>query len=377
MTEMNRERYGLIILGNSGVGKSFLANLFLRTEQFVHKNAPHAVTTTTEFSEIEIGGTLFLIFNIPGLIEADQNQIERNKKEIDKAFVECPNSIVFYVFGHENGHIRAEDIIAFQALNQSYAFELDSLAFIINSVPSEREVSWVGVTIMLLEEMLKMKVRSNICFLDHVNTSNDAAKQDLRGKLLAVMETKRPKAHTKKQDIHLQVDEMKFLKKELKDRLKLFEQHRAQYVRKSKAQMAQLKSQIKRLISKAPVIGFSVGGAKDVNNFRENIQNNYLPVITDLSYEGVFYDYFFDTGDQQQDNNKKSLFYPSYSIAFTRNPFEEEHMNEYYMTVGLNSNLNEETFKRSPMNLLFCIDKSGSMDSPFDRYHYDQRHSKR
>ncbi|CAF4104239.1 unnamed protein product, partial [Rotaria sordida] len=52
-------------------------------------------------------------------------------------------------------------------------------------------------------------------------------------------------------------------------------------------------------ISIAPRLGFAVGGAKDVNNFRENIQNNYLPSITDLSYEGLFNDYFFDTGDQQ------------------------------------------------------------------------------
>jgi hypothetical protein len=47
------------------------------------------------------------------------------------------------------------------------------------------------------------------------------------------------------------------------------------------------------------------------------------------------------------------------------------------MTVGLNSNLNEDTFKRNPMNLLICIDKSGSMSSPFDHYHYDEHHSKR
>ena len=42
-------------------------------------------------------------------------------------------------------------------------------------------------------------------------------------------------------------------------------------------------------------IGFSVGGAKDINNFRENIKNGYLPVPTDVTYEGLFYDYYFDT----------------------------------------------------------------------------------
>jgi hypothetical protein len=132
--------------------------------------------------------------------------------------------------------------------------------------------------------------------------------------------------------------------------------------------------------SKAQAIGFAVGGAKDANNFRENIENNYLPIITDLSYEGLFYDYFFDTGDQREETDKNQLFCPSYSMAFTTNPLqnnEEQQVSEYYMTVGLNSNLNEDTFKRNPMNLLVCIDRSGSMGSAFNHYHYDNRQTRR
>ncbi|CAF3829899.1 unnamed protein product [Adineta steineri] len=129
-----------------------------------------------------------------------------------------------------------------------------------------------------------------------------------------------------------------------------------------------------RLRGCARRLGFAVGGAKDVNNFRENIQNNYLPIITDLSYEGIFNDYFFDTGnEQQQREDNQNLFCPSYSMAITKNPLQQS--DEYYMTVGLNSNLTEDTFKRSPMNLLICVDVSGSMSSPFNRYHHDKHHS--
>ena len=120
-------------------------------------------------------------------------------------------------------------------------------------------------------------------------------------------------------------------------------------------------------------MGFAVGGAKDVNNFRENIHNNYLPIITDLSYEGIFYDYFFDISNEQQQqvqeekaDEQKQLFCPSYSMAFTTNQ-------EYFMTVELNSNLTEETFQRNPMNLIVCIDRSGSMGSSFSSYHYDKQ----
>jgi Ca-activated chloride channel family protein len=117
----------------------------------------------------------------------------------------------------------------------------------------------------------------------------------------------------------------------------------------------------------ADSLGFSVGGAKDVNNYRDNIENDYLPVPTDLTYEGLFYDYFFDTGQGQE---CEKLFCPSYSYAVSRDPFSEKE--EYYLSVGLNSNLKESDFQRKKLNLVIVLDISGSMGSPFNRYYYDQ-----
>ena len=48
-------------------------------------------------------------------------------------------------------------------------------------------------------------------------------------------------------------------------------------------------------------LGFSTGGAKDINNFRENIENGYFPISTDITYNGLFYDYTFDTGNNSCD----------------------------------------------------------------------------
>jgi Ca-activated chloride channel homolog len=117
-------------------------------------------------------------------------------------------------------------------------------------------------------------------------------------------------------------------------------------------------------------IGLAVGGAKDVNNFRENINNNYLPLPTDITYEGLFYDYYFDTGDTGDTGNTHKLFYPSYSCAVTRDPFSRK--TEYYLSVGLNSGLKEDEFARKKLNLVIVLDISGSMSSPFDEYYYDQ-----
>ncbi len=114
-------------------------------------------------------------------------------------------------------------------------------------------------------------------------------------------------------------------------------------------------------------IGFSTGGAKDINNFRENIENDYLPLPTDVTFEGLFYDYYFDTGQQKP---CESLFCPSYSYAVTEDPFSGEV--EYYLAVGLNSGMKESDFERKNLNLVIVLDVSGSMGSPFNQYYYDQ-----
>ena len=119
-------------------------------------------------------------------------------------------------------------------------------------------------------------------------------------------------------------------------------------------------------INSESTIGLSVGGAKDVNNFRENIKNGYFPISTDITYNGLFYDYSFDTGRKEQ---SQYLFSPSYSTAISKDPVSNN--NEYYMTVGLNSNIKESDFQRKKLNLVVVLDISGSMSSSLSSYYYD------
>jgi Ca-activated chloride channel homolog len=113
-------------------------------------------------------------------------------------------------------------------------------------------------------------------------------------------------------------------------------------------------------------IGLAAGGAKDIANFRENIRNGYLPLPTDVTYEGLFYEYYFDTGPSEPSTK---LFSPSYSFAVTRDPLSRQ--SEYYMSVGLNSGLKESDFKRKTLNLVIVLDDSGSMGEDFNQYYYD------
>eukprot|EP01084_Bolivina_argentea_P308502 533471_1 len=67
------------------------------------------------------------------------------------------------------------------------------------------------------------------------------------------------------------------------------------------------------------VIGLAMGGSKDVNNFRKSIEQNVMPTMDCITYNGLFYEYYFDTkGRKNKDNienknNEESmLFYPTY-----------------------------------------------------------------
>jgi len=114
-------------------------------------------------------------------------------------------------------------------------------------------------------------------------------------------------------------------------------------------------------------VGLSAGGAKRIAAFRRNIEEGYLPQPESLAYEGLFYNYYFDTGG---DGSCDSLFCPSYSPAVTADPLSGE--TERYLTVGLNSGLDASQFDRKKLNLVVVLDISGSMSSPFSEYYYDQ-----
>jgi len=114
-------------------------------------------------------------------------------------------------------------------------------------------------------------------------------------------------------------------------------------------------------------LGFSVGGARDANNFYENIKHGYLPKIKSITYEGVFAQHYFDAGFQSECS---ALFCPNLFTAVTKNPFTEEI--EYYLSAGLISGMKQHDFKRKKLNLVIVLDISGSMSSPFNTYYYDK-----
>ncbi len=119
--------------------------------------------------------------------------------------------------------------------------------------------------------------------------------------------------------------------------------------------------------------GFAVGGAKDVNNFRANIGQGFLPQPSDITYEGLFYDYHFATGKVSAATTAadKKLFAPTWSSAVSKNP--ETGVSEHFLAVGLKSQFDRSAFARKKLNLAVVLDISGSMECPFNQYYYGSR----
>eukprot|EP01083_Nonionella_stella_P222977 795179_1 len=135
-------------------------------------------------------------------------------------------------------------------------------------------------------------------------------------------------------------------------------------------------------------------------NYNNN-KCNKQPQLDAITYNGILYEYYFDTktrkskpittyttegidekkNDNIDDNDDKKmdnckLFYPTYCYAkikatnFDENETENGHIHmndsyEYYMTIGLNSNIKQSEFKRKHQNLVIVLDISGSMGYPF------------
>jgi signal recognition particle receptor subunit beta len=162
---------GIIILGNSGAGKSFVANKILDQERFKHGISAKSITHSTDFEAMTLDGKSIVVFNIPGLIEADQKRIILNKKEIETAFEKQPNSIVMFIFGNQNGRPVNQDIVAFNAIHKAYSFKQNSLLLAVNKVPRDgRPSDYKGEILTIFQEQIEGMVidKENLLILDEI-----------------------------------------------------------------------------------------------------------------------------------------------------------------------------------------------------------------
>ena len=208
---------GLILLGNSGVGKSFLANRLLDEDIFESSYSVRSVTRHTEWRHTTFHNKEYMVHNIPGLIEANQALVDQNRHEIMKAFLNSPYAIVIFIFGQQGGRLRDEDIVAFQKLHEAYVFQPESLLLFINGVPEDPPDDYEVKTRRFLSQLVAVTVdEDHIVFFKRADASNDYEK--IHEALLHAIMKCTPTVYEKKKDIELEVEQITRLKRESKER---------------------------------------------------------------------------------------------------------------------------------------------------------------
>ncbi|CAF3394562.1 unnamed protein product [Rotaria socialis] len=239
---------GIIILGNSGSGKSFLCNILLDEMRFRSEYDPNAVTVKTERAEIKMGEMTFSIFNIPGLIESDQQRIDQNKKEIEKAFQMCPYSIVIYVWTpNSGGRVVADDGIGFSALHKAYQFPSTSIIYVINNVLSNRKRSFDVDFLVQIKEALTVNqltlTPDDSVFVEKINFDDKQERQTMRKKIINCIAIHSPAIQEKKADIILETAQLR----ELREKFKRHQAEAEKDQKKYKSELEEMRLKLERV----------------------------------------------------------------------------------------------------------------------------------
>lgn len=131
-------RTHLLIVGNSGVGKSFIGNALLQRESFRSSFEALSVTTSAQTALLAFSTTdgvkhEWVLVDMPGLMEADSTNHQRNEQEMAKAFATAGNNpvIVAFVLTLEGGRMRAEHVAMVQNVLSSVSHLGSSNAFVV------------------------------------------------------------------------------------------------------------------------------------------------------------------------------------------------------------------------------------------------------
>lgn len=150
----------IILLGNSGVGKSYIANLLSSQERIVKismskgdqanganrmgevvtsalfrsSSSGRGTGVTQEHSQVEFES--FVLSDVPGLFEQDPERVAANKKAITAALANAKNAVIVYVMTPDRVPF-ARNCEALKVLTKSFLYQNHSLMVVVNSCPDD------------------------------------------------------------------------------------------------------------------------------------------------------------------------------------------------------------------------------------------------
>lgn len=102
-----------------------------------------------------------------------------------------------------------------------------------------------------------------------------------------------------------------------------------------------------------------MAGARNVGAFTASIASGGIPSVSALTYEGIFSEHSFYTGREEE-----QIVSCECKGVISNDPLCNKQ--EYYLGIFLNSRFDGTGIaNRPPLNLVICLDISGSMNSQF------------
>lgn len=303
VTASNAADISLVVVGNPGVGKSFLCNVFLEQEAFKHSFQAGACTIDADsrmahFETSDGTTTRVVVHNVPGLIEYDPQRLALNKQYINQAFAHPGDHVIMYVFAPgRGGRLEASDFAAYEALSSAYNFQSTSVVFVFNMMPlrDDRTQTYDDEIVAMAMRLINWPSTKvfNYVFL---NNDPDVAKSGdfkgakaavMRNKLLQSLELAVPHRHEKVKEIELDADRVAHFKQAIGE----LEQTIAQYRRETEALQgqvaegqrhnAELAQNVQRLHQEAEQTRRELEEAKKKNKRRGRFRR-FLQVVKDV-----------------------------------------------------------------------------------------------
>jgi len=216
---MTTTEKSIIIIGNTGVGKSFVVNCLLNDAIFESEERSVAVTSKLEFKKIKIEDTTYKIYNIPGLLEDDEKKVEMNKKAIMAALDNKEEVYVFYMLTVEGGRLRSNDLDAYKAFSNAYEVKTTSFAFLVNKYDNKEQLKP-----SIIHRIQTVMSNSSVHFLPKVGESFDETKELIQAIMISAIKAMVPNTVKKLGNIVLGGDEIKQIHELMKQQLKKYEE---------------------------------------------------------------------------------------------------------------------------------------------------------
>jgi GTPase SAR1 family protein len=160
MAEENKKLgdFAVVFIGNSGVGKTFLLTRLSKTVSFIHRPSAFSVTKEFEYVSIPLNDNLKVsLINIPGLLEVQKQNIERNKRELKRGLTGFLQYKLMFVFGTVGGRIQEKDLVAYKLFLDAYDLTVEQVPIIVNNVPENIDVEYQAEVMTILLEFVRVQ----------------------------------------------------------------------------------------------------------------------------------------------------------------------------------------------------------------------------